>query len=679
MRRFGQNPLTMRWRIQPLFGVAVLTAIAVVTIAVFTALLLWELRAKDVAHATGETVSLSHILAEQATRSIQNVDLIVQGTEVRLAGLAAKGDPLNGRHVHELLRSRLSGVPHVRSLFVVDAKGMSVNGSRQFPSTGLSLTDREYFTVHRDHPRRGLYVGAPTRARTDGTWTLHLSRRIAGPNGEFRGVIVAALDLGYFETLYESIKFDGIAPIALFLDNGTLVAMQPRDESSIGQRMVDASQAWFSRTDELTRAETLPRGERRIVTYHKVAYFPLVVAVGIGMDVILAGWWETARLILIGSFGVIVLLVFAAGALAMEVTKEELLTRDLSESGERLQATIKSAMDAVVIVDADQRVILFNPAAERMFGCTAAEAVGAPLEHFLPQRYRAAHRAHVENFGASGIRSREMAAQMDIVGLRADGQEFPIESTVSQVKLNGETLYTAILRDVTERRQAEEQLRESNRQLRQLSGSLQNIREEERSRIARELHDELGQQLTGLKMDLAWVANQMRGERSDLAAKVSGMEQHVNATIKSMRRISTELRPALLDDLGLGAAIEWLTADFSRRTGVAVALDLAAADCAQGDAMVTALFRITQECLTNVARHAQATQVRISLLQVGPNLELTVNDDGKGMVTPVAVSSEGLGLIGIRERAIMLNGAATFSSRADAGTTIKIVVPMSNC
>lgn len=139
------------------------------------------------------------------------------------------------------------------------------------------------------------------------------------------------------------------------------------------------------------------------------------------------------------------------------------------------------------------------------------------------------------------------------------------------------------------------------------------------------------------------------------------------------------MRPALLDDLGLGAAIEWLTADFSRRTGVAVALDLAAADCAQGDAMVTALFRITQECLTNVARHAQATQVRISLLQVGPNLELTVTDDGKGMATPATASSEGLGLIGIRERAIMLNGAATFSSRADAGTTIKIVVPMNNC
>lgn len=667
------------WHIRPILAVTALTVLAVSTIAVSTALLLWNLRAKELAHGRGETISLSHILADQTTRTIQNVNLVLQNAQVSLAEYATHGEPLSRYSVHELLRSGMFGMPQIRNTFIVDAEGVVVSESSNFPSLRLVVADREYFVWHKDDRGRGLFIGTPTRGRSDNAWTLHMSRRLNGPGGEFHGVIVVALNLGYFGALYESINFDGISPISLYLADGTLVASEPYDEPSIGKRIATSPSSWFANgVDEHTQQETTAEGELRIVTYHQVSQFPLLVSVAISEESALADWRDKAGLILAGALSVIAFVVLAAWALARALKKEDVLAQELRESGERLQGTINSAMDAIVMADASQRVILFNPAAEKMFGCTLAQAIGAPLERFLPERYRAEHRQKVGSFGHSGIRSRMMSPHLEIVGLRADGREFPIELTISKMKLGGEMLYTAILRDVTQRREAEEQLRESNRQLRELSGSLQNVREEERTRIARELHDELGQQLTGLKLDLSWLANQMCDERSDLLAKIGGMKQHIDATIKSVRRIATELRPTLLDDLGLGAAMEWLAADFSRRTGVAVTLDLAAEHCAQGDAMVTSLFRIMQECLTNVARHAEATQVSISLLQVDDNLELTIDDNGRGMDTAGEYKDDGQGLVGIRERAIMLNGTAIFSSHADAGTTIKIVVPMSS-
>ncbi len=424
------------------------------------------------------------------------------------------------------------------------------------------------------------------------------------------------------------------------------------------------------------REESAADGGDYLVTYYQVSQFPLMVSVAIGKERALASWREKFRLLGFGTFGVSLLLMLAAWTLIWELRKQDALTRDLLESGERLQETMNAAMDAIIIVDASQRIILFNPAAERMFGCAVADVLGARLERFLPERYRATHPRHVENFGATAGGSRVMASSREVTGLRADGVEFPIEATVSRVTLNGEALYTIILRDITARRQADRQLLESNRQLRELSATLQDVREKERTRIARELHDELGQQLMGLRMELSWLGNQLSEKRDALAHKVEGMKQQIDMTIKSVRRIATELRPTLLDDLGLGAAIEWLAADFSAKTGIAVDLDLAGAGSARGEARATALFRITQECLTNVARHAAATRLCISLRVDGDVLELAVADNGKGMAEDAAAKRGSHGLIGIRERAIMLGAEATFVSSPGAGTAVRVAIPL---
>ena len=169
-----------------------------------------------------------------------------------------------------------------------------------------------------------------------------------------------------------------------------------------------------------------------------------------------------------------------------------------------------------------------------------------------------------------------MAPNIEITGLRADGTEFPIESTISQTLIEGKPQLTAVLRDITQRRRAEEDLREMNRQLRSLSASLQEVREQERTRIAMELHDDLGQQLTGLKLELSWLGGRLKEGRQATPDEVGAMRQLLDTAIASVRRIATELRPLILDDLGFGEAVAWQTAEFAKRSGLDITLDLQA-------------------------------------------------------------------------------------------------------
>jgi signal transduction histidine kinase len=217
-------------------------------------------------------------------------------------------------------------------------------------------------------------------------------------------------------------------------------------------------------------------------------------------------------------------------------------------------------------------------------------------------------------------------------------------------------------------------MREMNVQLRQLSAALQDVREQERRRISRELHDELGQQLTGLKLDLSWLMGRMRDGKMAEPEKVDAMRHLLDAAIAGVRRISTELRPPMLDDLGFGAAVSWQANEFAKRTGIEVDVDIDEAKIGN-DLVSTAFFRIVQESLTNVARHSGATRVDIRLAAVGGTLALTIQDNGRGMTADVRRGG-GLGLIGIRERATGLGGSLSIASYPGAGTTVEVKVPL---
>ena len=478
----------------------------------------------------------------------------------------------------------------------------------------------------------------------------------------------------------------------------------------------------------------------------------------------------------------------------------ERMVAAMRESAARLNGIIQSAMDAIITVDERQNILIFNPAAELMFGCAAADVRGTPLDQFIPSRFRDAHRDHVQRFADTGVTTRRVSTQSAIVGLRANGEEFPMEVSISQVSVGGRKLFTAILRDITARKHSEDtlregaeryqrlvelvpdaiwierdnriaflnracvqllasdsvvrvlgkspldfihpdfhavaaarrerlataqeatplmekrivrldgeirdveiaeaafheegsvaflavlrdvtdrkaterEIRESREQLRHLSASLQEVREEEKTRIARELHDELGQALTGLKMDLARLVSQLTPEQHGARERAEAMKTLIENTVASVRRIATELRPLMLDDLGLAPTVEWLVSDFTKRSGIAVDLDMPERELEMEARVSTALFRVLQEALTNVARHAGASRVHIELTSSGDKVQLVVSDNGKGIDVATQNAPKTFGLLGMRERAAMLGGELTVDSDPGAGTRVMMIVP----
>jgi signal transduction histidine kinase len=225
---------------------------------------------------------------------------------------------------------------------------------------------------------------------------------------------------------------------------------------------------------------------------------------------------------------------------------------------------------------------------------------------------------------------------------------------------------------------AEAALKSSYEEVRALAARLESVREEERTHIARELHDGLGQSLTALKFDLAWLAGRLANMDSVLRDKAQAITWQIDGTIKTVRRISTELRPGMLDDFGLAAAIEWHAQEFQERTGIFCDCDALMPEPPLSRAQATALFRIFQETMTNVARHAKATRVRISLLVEDKTLQLQVEDNGRGMPSGALAGTHSLGLVGMRERASLLDGSLVISETPGGGATVRVSIPLSS-
>ncbi|MBI3530787.1 MAG: PAS domain S-box protein [Betaproteobacteria bacterium] len=351
--------------------------------------------------------------------------------------------------------------------------------------------------------------------------------------------------------------------------------------------------------------------------------------------------------------------------------------REQVRAGElRLNAIVQSAMDAIITVDSDQHIVLFNAAAEKMFGCGVAEATGGSLDRFIPQRMRASHRAHVDHFSRTGETSRRMGVRSILLALRADGTEFPIEASISQAVVGDQKLLTVILHDITERTRAEEEIRRANDELHELSLAMIEVRETERTRIARELHDELGQVLTALKMDVELFSGKIPQDRADLAEHVASMNRLLDSTVATTRRISSDLRPLVLDDLGLGAAAEWLIESLAQRAGIAFELKIDPSCADLGEPHASTLFRVMQESLTNVARHARATRVAVRLMRAGGDAVLTIADNGVGMKSDARAKPGSFGLRGIRERILLLGGVLSIVSEPSGGTTVSARLPM---
>jgi PAS domain S-box-containing protein len=371
--------------------------------------------------------------------------------------------------------------------------------------------------------------------------------------------------------------------------------------------------------------------------------------------------------------------IITVGAGVLVAAREVMVAdRRTNAAQARLAVIVDSAMDAVITVDAEQKIVLFNRAAEQVFGVRREAVLGAPLDGLLPARFRGSHRGHIESFGKTGVTSRRMGDVTTLWALRADGSEFPIEASISQASEGGATYYTVILRDITTRKRSEDELKRSQRELRELSARVLEAREEEKTRIARELHDELGQLLTALKMDLAWLRERLPAGDAEVAGKTGQMHEMLEQTVNSTRRIAADLRPLMLDDLGLADAAGWLADDFSRRSGIRCEISLSG-DGAFADLdgnVATATYRALQESLTNIARHSGAKNAWIMLSIEGGRLHLEVEDDGRGISDPDLAKARSLGLKGMRERMTYLGGSLEVARAPRGGTRLRAQVPV---
>lgn len=334
----------------------------------------------------------------------------------------------------------------------------------------------------------------------------------------------------------------------------------------------------------------------------------------------------------------------------------------------RLTGLLDSAMDAIITVDTQQRIVMYNRAAEKIFGWTSEQAIGGPLDRLLPERFRGSHGTHIGQFGLTGTTSRRMGDGSVIYGQRASGEEFPMEASISQLDTVEGKLFTVILRDITERVQAQEELSA-------FAAEAHNLREGEKSRIARELHDELAQALTALKMDTIWLRDNAPAQPEKAVAKLGEMVSMLDTTVAATRRIAADLRPLLLDDLGLAPAIEWLAHTFTQRTGVPCAVSVDE-ELELQEPYATAVFRIVQESLANVGKHARASEAGVVIARTAQEVTLEVRDNGQGFSTAAPRKPHSLGLMGLRERAHLLKGTVAIDSRPGKGTRVRVHIPV---
>jgi signal transduction histidine kinase len=267
----------------------------------------------------------------------------------------------------------------------------------------------------------------------------------------------------------------------------------------------------------------------------------------------------------------------------------------------------------------------------------------------------------------------------DLVSVAQDGRRIVVASrwALPWGKRDQAPRVLVINSDITERKRGEESLVLQREQLRALAERLQLVREEDRKRVARDLHDQIGQILTAIKMDMTWMTRHLPESEGEVLARLRESIQSINDGVKSVRTICSGLRPGVLDDLGLAAAIEWQASEFASRNGVPCQVSVPPVDLHLDGDRATATFRIFQECLTNVTRHAQAKSVRIALSQEDENILLVVEDDGIGFCEQDLSSTLGsLGLLGMKERAQFCGGDVQISSSPGNGTTVTIRVPV---
>jgi two-component system sensor histidine kinase UhpB len=349
----------------------------------------------------------------------------------------------------------------------------------------------------------------------------------------------------------------------------------------------------------------------------------------------------------------------------------------IKHSEEVRRLIMNAALDAIVCVDPAGCITSWNSQAENMFGWTEKQTIGKQFaEMIIAEPYRESHAKSLYHFLPAG-NEPVLNRVLELKALHQSGKEFPVEMAIVPIKENKEEFFCAFIRDITSRKKAEEKLQHSYEEIRRLASHLQDVREEERLIISREIHDQLGQQLTVMKMDISWLRKSLASSGEEIIGdKLEELKSMIDETIKTVRKIAGDLRPSMLDDLGLEAAIEWHLKEFEKRTGVAAHYNGLQEELFLPMSFKTGLFRIIQESLTNVTRYAKAKNVFVRLKKESGMVSLTIHDDGVGFDMEKISGKKTFGIVGMRERTAMMRGRYSIHSQPGTGTAIKVIVPL---
>jgi PAS domain S-box-containing protein len=360
-----------------------------------------------------------------------------------------------------------------------------------------------------------------------------------------------------------------------------------------------------------------------------------------------------------------------------DVTERRRLEAAIKESEERYRSLVELSPEAIVVHRMGKILYANEATARLLMAGSTEELIGKSLLDFVPAEYEGIIARRMADLLETGGRREPLL----IKSQRVDGQEVYLEAIAGRVSYGGQPAGQVILRDITERVRAEMELRRSREQLRSLSGYLQSAREDERTSIAREIHDEFGGALTALKLDLAALEDEVgetggSGPREAVLEKIESMSSLIDTTIQTVRRMATELRPVVLDSLGLIPAIEWQAEEFEKRAGITCEVTITGGDIEIDRDRSTALFRILQETLTNVARHSGATSVRVAFQHDARTLWLSIRDNGRGITEQQLQDNTSFGLLGMRERVLLYGGDLVIEGKPGEGTSVSVSMPL---
>lgn len=358
-----------------------------------------------------------------------------------------------------------------------------------------------------------------------------------------------------------------------------------------------------------------------------------------------------------------------------EISERKKLELELKENEKKFKMLFNSTNDAVFVTELSRNktygdFIEVNDIACKRLGYSKEEFLNLSPSAIISPKYMDVYNSNTDKLIKDGF------AIYDIVHRAKDKKLIHVEVNSRLFLFNERTMVISTARDITGRKRAEENLKRSNKLLRELAIHLQSVREEERGMIAREIHDELGQVLTVLKIQVSLLANKLNEEKEAVKGRINLLEDMIDKSVESVQKISSKLRPGILDELGLIAAIEWQTEEFEKMTNIKCSLVLPKEEIKLDPDKSTAIFRIFQEALTNVARHSEAEKVNVSLLNAQASIHLEVKDNGKG-ITPVQIKDyKSLGIHSMEERALVFGGEVLIDGFPGKGTIVKVEIPI---